>query len=187
MGNGNDYVIQVKGNQMKLKEAISSFTQQNEPVDRYETREKVRGRNEIRQYYTYQGMSAEPFTLWTGLTTIIIVKRSAKRKGRTSSESSMYISSRTESKASFYARGIRAHWFIENKLHWVKDKIWNEDNSLVNGFSLARNMSMVRTFVFNIFKLNNEQSMTVAQEKYANRLSMCINAINIKNLNKLNF
>ena len=73
---------------------------------------------------------------------------------------------------SFYARGIRAHWFIENKLHWVKDKIWNEDNSLVNGFSLARNMSMVRTFVFNIFKLNNEQSMTVAQEKYANRLSM---------------
>ena len=115
------------------------------------------------------------------LTTIIIVKRSAKRKGAACT------SQAEPNQRHFYARGIRAHWFIENKLHWVKDKIWNEDNSLVNGFSLARNMSMVRTFVFNIFKLNNEQSMTVAQEKYANRLSMCINAINIKNLNILNF
>ncbi len=123
MGNGNDYVIQVKGNQKKLKETISAFIQVNEAIDSYKTCDKARGRNEIRQYYIYHGMCAEPFTLWKGLVTIIIVKRSAKRKGRTSSEISMYISSRTESKASFYAEGIRAHWFIENKLHWVKDKI----------------------------------------------------------------
>ncbi len=185
MVGGNDYVIQVKGNQKKLQDAIEQFVQVSEPVDVHCTHEKVRGRNEYREYQIYQGMQGGVFSLWQCLYTIIMVRRLSTRGGKRSEEWSMYISSRTDKLASIFATGIRAHWFIENKLHWVKDKIQGEDRSLINCHNLALNMSMMRTFVYNIFKLNQEDSILLAIEKYTNRIQECIKAINMEYSNIL--
>ena len=185
MVSGNDYLIQVKGNQKKLANAIKENVQVSERVDIQCTKDKVRGRDEYREYHIYQGMQRGVFSLWQGLYTIILVRRISTRGGKRSEEWSTYISSRKEKLASTFSTEIRTHWFIENKLHWVKDKIQGEDKSLINCKSLALNMSMMRTFVYNIFKLNHEDSILYAVEKYTNRISECIKAINMEYSNIL--
>ena len=47
---------------------------------------------------------------------------------------------------------MRGHWGIENRLHWVLDVTFNEDQSrLRKGFG-ARNMAVVRHFALNLVR-----------------------------------
>ncbi len=62
---------------------------------------------------------------------VIQVERLSKRKTKTSYETSYYVSSLETEDAEEIGLGIRNHWSIENRLHWVKDVIQNEDNSRI--------------------------------------------------------
>ncbi|MDZ8066276.1 MAG: ISAs1 family transposase [Nostoc sp. DedQUE08] len=54
-----------------------------------------------------------------------------------------YISS-IVSTAKEFAHGIRGHWGIENRLHWVKDVVLNEDNSTIRMGKAPANLSIMR-------------------------------------------
>jgi predicted transposase YbfD/YdcC len=54
------------------------------------------------------------------------------------------------------ARLIRAHWGIENQLHWVLDVSWGEDASLIRDKVAAQNMASLRKTTLNLARL--EQS-----------------------------
>jgi predicted transposase YbfD/YdcC len=59
-------------------------------------------------------------------------------------EKVFYISSLSENAAEF-AQRIRAHWHVENRLHWVKDVVLKEDESpLCGGYALI-NFGILRT------------------------------------------
>lgn len=181
MVGGNDYVIQVKGNQKKLKESIIAYIQKNNPEDKYETIEKNRGREEIRITRVYIGMRGSIFDSWQGLKSIIVVDRKGKRKhkGKIKKyiQTHYYISSKEDTTAKEFAKGIRAHWLIENSLHWVKDVILNEDGSLIKNKVLSENLSIIRIIVMNLYRLDNQESIKYAIEQFSNRLDKCRNLI----------
>jgi len=178
---GNDYLIQVKGNQKKLKESIIAYIQKNNAEDKYETVEKNRGREEIRITRVYPGIRGGIFDSWVGLKSIIVVDRKGKRKHKGKikeyTQTHYYISSREDTTAKEFAKGVRSHWLIENSSHWVKDVILNEDKSLIRNKVLSENMSIIRIMVMNLYRLDNQESIKYAIEKFANRLDKCRNLI----------
>ena len=182
MESGNDYVIQLKGNCSKLFSDVQKHVKETCYDDEFTTKETNRGRIENRRVEVYEGIFGAMIGTWKGINTVIVVRRWGVRNGKKYEEYHFYISNKTGTSAKLYAEGIRGHWFIENKLHWVRDKILNEDDSLVKGKDLAGNLSLMRTMVMNIFKLNKEMSMTHAFEKYTNRLELCTSLMELKHI-----
>ncbi len=173
MVGGNDYVIQVKGNQKNLKSSIEEYTDKNNSDDKYYEKEKNRGRDENREIKVYKNVKGSEFAKWKGIRDIIVVHRWGTRENKEFDETHYFISSRKKSSAKLYAKGIRQHWWIENKLHWVKDVILKEDESLVKNKQLAGNLSLMRIIVMNLYRLKNYKSIKYAIEKYVNRLAEC--------------
>jgi hypothetical protein len=68
---------------------------------------------------------------WVGLKSLLKVERTGTRAGKAYHEVAYYISSLVRSAVDF-AQGIRGHWEIENRLHWVKDVVFNEDVSTIH-------------------------------------------------------
>jgi predicted transposase YbfD/YdcC len=49
---------------------------------------------------------------------------------------------------------VRAHWGIENGLHWVLDVAFREDDWTVKAKRVARNLSLIRKMALNIIRAN---------------------------------
>jgi hypothetical protein len=43
-------------------------------------------------------------------------------------------------------------WFIENKLHWVKDVNFNEDKSRIREKDVAGKLSLLVTVILNVYR-----------------------------------
>ena len=49
------------------------------------------------------------------------------------------------------AKKIKEHWFIENKLHWVKDVNYNEDKSRIKEKEVAGKLSLLVTVILDLY------------------------------------
>jgi predicted transposase YbfD/YdcC len=47
---------------------------------------------------------------------------------------------------------VRAHWLIENALHWTLDVIFDEDNLRVRKKNAGQNMAIIRHVVFKMIQ-----------------------------------
>lgn len=138
-----------------------------------------RGRVEIRKTFVYKdisGISEE----WTGLKRLIRVERSVTCKGKERRETAYYISNIRSNRAEFFAKHIRSHWGIENRLHWVKDVIMKEDDSKIAKGMAAENLSVIRNIVCNLYRSNGFDSIKYAIELYANNFKELFELINSK-------
>lgn len=68
------------------------------------------------------------------------------------------------------AKGIRGHWGIENRLHWVKDVIFDEDHSTIRMGNAPANLSVMRTIALNILRRSSYASITTAQRFLSNEI-----------------
>lgn len=64
---------------------------------------------------------------WPGLKRIIKMELKCTGNGVRSRETIYYLSRMEKDEVSYYANCIRAHWGIENKLHWHLDVTFRED------------------------------------------------------------
>ena len=79
----------------------------------------------------------------------ITSERTVKATGITETQTRHYISS-VVSTAQKFNEAIRAHWGIENKLHWVLDVVFNEDNSTKRAGTAAENFSFISKMAVNL-------------------------------------
>ena len=103
-----------------------------------------------------------------------------KRKKRQTVNDRLYISSVLSSDAEFFHNGIRNHWSPdsyrdENKLHWVKDVIHNEDNNRMNTNNGPINQSIISTIAINIHRKNGNSSITDSQTKFGANVNELFN------------
>jgi len=68
---------------------------------------------------------------WASLKTVIMVHSTRTNHDQTGEEKRYYISSADKNGESF-ANIIRSHWGIENKVHWMMDVVFNEDDSNIS-------------------------------------------------------
>jgi predicted transposase YbfD/YdcC len=47
-------------------------------------------------------------------------------------------------------QAIRRHWTIENRLHWILDVTFREDDSRVRDRTAARNLAILRKIAINL-------------------------------------
>ena len=51
-----------------------------------------------------------------------------------------------------FARAVRGHWGVENKLHWVLDVQMREDQSRARAGNAAENLATLRRLALNLLK-----------------------------------
>ena len=62
-----------------------------------------------------------------------------------------------------FAEGIRGHWGIENRIHWVKDVNFKEDGNKIRDDNGAVNMAIFITISLNYLRQNIDDSIKKAQ------------------------
>ncbi len=93
---------------------------------------------------------------------MIQVERIGFRSGKKYLQTNHYISSLV-TKASTFADGIRQHWGIENRLHWVKDVVFGEDAAPFSNYNAATNWSTIRNIAINLARKGGYDSLTKAE------------------------
>ena len=158
------YVLAVKGNQPKLAQAIQEFFHtaqeaawKNVAYDVFETVEKGHGRIESRRYFAFSHLDSLPAPQrWPGLSMFGVVVSERIVRGKISREQRLYIGS-IAADAKLFARAVRSHWDIENRLHWCLDVCLNDDQARARVKNAARNLATVRRIVLNLFRLDNSR------------------------------
>lgn len=156
---GGHYVLQVKDNQPKLREAIKAFFTEHLENDwaevscrRHRTKEKGHGREEERLYYLakvpadFPGRGGWPHLKALGMAVNIV-----ERDGRECSDVRYDILSKYLSGKRF-AEAARGHWGIENSLHWQLDVSFREDESRVRQGHAPANMSILNRTALSLLK-----------------------------------
>lgn len=176
MDGGNDYLIQVKKNQPKLYERIEELTNEDQPLDTCSTEDLSRGRKVIRYTEVYENSGGFDEG-WIKLERIIKQTRSGKRGKKKFEEIHYFIASKQRDDASYFAEGIRSHWGIENRSHWVRDVVMNEDGCRVKSKEIVSNLSLFRSLIISLFRVNGHDSITRGIELFTNRLDQSMNLI----------
>jgi len=163
---GADYVLALKGNQGELRadtEALFDRVRGREGdlEDEFEsaavsTHKSVtggHGRVETRRCWALDVAEQGWVDLegWSKLRTVCMVEQERFDGEETTTQRRYYISSLAP-EAEVLLRAVRSHWHIENKLHWVLDVAFREDESRIRTGHAAQNMAVVRRLALNLLK-----------------------------------
>jgi predicted transposase YbfD/YdcC len=159
---GGHYLLAVKDNQPNLSEALQEFFAEGREhgfgalaLSRFETIEKDHGRIETRRYLWVSELNWLDRPIrhnWKKLAGVGMVERIREINGKTSTEHAFYIGSAGITSAETFAQSARAHWGIENSLHWVLDVIFREDDCRVRLGHAPRNFSTLRKFALSLLR-----------------------------------
>ena len=165
-----DYVLALKGNQETVHEEVKSFldatlSQKKTPrpkgvpvpktvatLQEMQTVEKDHGRIETRRYY--QSDELDWFAdraRWEGLRTVGMVESIREVDGKSTVERRYYLSS-LKLDVETFGRAVRGHWGVENKLHWVMDVCFREDQSRARTGHAAENLATLRRLALNLLQ-----------------------------------
>jgi predicted transposase YbfD/YdcC len=85
------------------------------------------------------------------INTLIRVATRTELKDRSRFETRYYVSSATLT-AARAQHVVRSHWAIENRLHWIMDVVFRDDQCRLRIGHGARNMTVVRHFALNLVR-----------------------------------
>ena len=155
-----DYVLALKGNQSGLFEDVKGLFERVQKIgfencEYYRTEEQGHGRLEVRECWTVSDpeylASIRSLADWWGLQTVIMVKSERFVGDKRSEESRYYIASLSgDAKQALGA--VRGHWGIENKVHWVLDIAFREDDCRIRKDNGAQNFAILRHIALNLLK-----------------------------------
>lgn len=168
---GNHYLVKVKANQPYLLKEVIQIRKSNKVLDSNLKKELNKGRKEQRTVTTYS-VNENIANNWVGSKTVIYLRRERRTKKEITITDSYYLSSLNES-AKEFSIGIRHHWGIENRLHYVKDVSFKEDASKIRTGNAPAVFSLIRNLIINIARLNGENRI----KKFIRQCSGNINLI----------
>jgi predicted transposase YbfD/YdcC len=156
---GGDFVIAVKDNQPKLREAMGAYFEKHLERDledlkyrSHETTDQGHGRLDERSYFLTKVPS--DFAVrkdWPWIKAIgYTVRVTRHTDGRETDEVRYYVLSRYLSGKRF-SEAVRGHWGIES-MHWVLDVTFREDDSRTRERTLGNNLSWLRRFAVTLLK-----------------------------------
>ena len=170
-----EYLLAVKANQPTLRAEIEDYFA-TAPADTLETiidYDKGHGRvgersvTISRETDWLSGTRRFPGELrLPGAATIIKVSSRTELRDRCRFDTRFFISSATLS-AAVAATTVRGHWGIENRLHWVLDVVFDEDQARLRTGHGAKNMAVVRHFALNLVRTASDSKSIKLRRKAA--------------------
>jgi predicted transposase YbfD/YdcC len=151
---GGDYVFSLKGNQGNLHDDVETFfTSSLSPVVAAISYEGDHGRIETRSIRATADIAwLQERHDWQGLQSIIAVTAKREIGDKVSEETRYFISSLDANDPQRLERVVRAHWAIENNLHWVLDIAFDEDSNRTRKGHSAANLAVIRHIALNLIK-----------------------------------
>jgi predicted transposase YbfD/YdcC len=155
---GADYVTALKGNQSTLHDDVILFfentpTSYANSLNTYKSVDAGHGRIEERivtscnQIEWLTAHHSHPH-----LASIISVTSRRFHEDKWSQETRYFISSVKHNDAEKFAHYVRAHWGVENNLHWTLDMAFDEDHCRNRQGYAAQNMAILRHISLNLLK-----------------------------------
>jgi predicted transposase YbfD/YdcC len=155
---GGDYVLAVKANQEGLLDAVQQCVEEamDAPAPgRYEiaaTTDVGHGRSDRRTTVVVPTPAGLPGrSAWPNLRAVGMSVTERTVGKTTTAETRYFILSRPV-RASALAGLTRAHWSIENNLHWQLDVTFAEDCNRVSGRMAAENLGLLRRLALSLLK-----------------------------------
>ena len=151
---GADYVLALKGNQESLNNDVRLFLDYPAtPVAQASQTNKGHGRIEIRRASVSDDVAGlQEIHQWPGLAAVGKITASRQIGDHTSVESRYYLLSQAFPPERFNAI-VREHWGIENRLHWMLDVVFNEDQSGNRMDHCPENLALMRKLALNLARL----------------------------------
>jgi predicted transposase YbfD/YdcC len=162
---GADYVLAVKQNQGALYEDLKDLFEEAEatgfegvPYDYATTLNKNHGRLEKRECWAVSDPGCLDYLStgkeWPGLRSAVKVVGRREAETGITVQPRYFISSLDVSAEQLLAT-VRAHWSIENSLHWSLDVTFKEDQSRVRKDHGPQNLATLRNISHNMLKREN--------------------------------
>ena len=156
-----DYILALKGNHATMSEQAQAWFEnfQAHPVPAVEYTQyqhSESGHHRIASRTVWQFPAAQLFSPaqqsdWAGLQSLVVVQSHRHLWNKNTSEVRYFLSSLAVD-AQTFAGYIRAHWGIENHLHWCLDVVFNEDASRIRLHHAPRNISLLRRLALNLLR-----------------------------------
>ena len=169
------YLLAVKANQPSLLSEMERFFDDADEaaVDRHTDVDKGHGRIEERRRLVsaaidwMDGERRFPGECrFPKLAAIAMIESRVETKAGARTERRFYITSRAMT-AKGFGEAVRAHWRIENALHWVLDVTFKDDLSRVRKGHGAENMAVIRHFAVNLLRAAPDKKSLKLRRKIA--------------------
>lgn len=151
---GGEYLIGLKENQGALLEQAQKLADIQPSSDQFQTIEKDHGRIETREAHVISDLKwldlEEPWQE-AGIKSIIRIETSRQSAHKTSSDTRFYLCSQVFS-AQKSLQGSRAHWGVENGLHWQLDVSFGEDQCRIRAGCADENLAIFRKMALHLLK-----------------------------------
>jgi predicted transposase YbfD/YdcC len=172
---GGDYCLALKGNHPVLHADVERFFADPgaDELPAHTTIDGDHGRIEERRHvvchdvewlFSDRRYADEP--RFPGLAMIGMVENRVERGGAIAGERRYYICS-ARLDAETFARAVRAHWGVENRLHWVLDVIFHDDLARLRTGHGPENMAIVRHIGMNLLRSTKATASLKVRRKKA--------------------
>jgi predicted transposase YbfD/YdcC len=172
---GGDYLLAVKENQGHLYQDIEFVFRNAErceykgiEADYAQEVSKGHGRIENRECWMIDDEHELSFlrnrSEWRSLKAIVLI-RSHRHDGTKLSVKDRYFITSDNSSAAKLLEAKRAHWGIENGLHWVLDVAFREDNHQLETNNGLANFAVLRHIALNLLKQEKSGRHSVATKR----------------------
>ena len=175
---GADYVLALKDNHRALHERVRlAFADADAAVGTTlpladlvadTTTDKAHGRLERRRCRAIGDADVlafvDPDGAWPNLTSVVLVESTRRIGEAVTTEARHYLSSLPADAAVLNA-AIRSHWGIENRLHWVLDMTFREDDSRVRVGHAPENFAILRHLALNLLRHDHSRRASLATKR----------------------
>lgn len=157
---GADYVLALKANQGTLHGDVALFFQEqlarrfaDARFDHHATADADHGRIEERECWVTHDIDwlKRRHDDWPALRAIVMIRAKRTVHDETTTKTRYFITS-LAADARQLAEAVRAHWGIENRLHWVLGITFREDEARLRKDNAPHNASILKHMALNMLK-----------------------------------
>jgi len=163
-GRGGHYVLTVKGNQRGLFRRCKAL-----PWAKLRATSAPDLGHGRRVRRTIKVAAAPALLDFAGAVQVAQIRRTRTVSSKKSVEVVDVITSMPSTEASpvQIATWVQGHWGIENKLHWVRDVVFDEDRSCVRTGQAPRVMAILRSTAISVLRLTGATNIAAATRHHA--------------------
>lgn len=171
------YLFVVKDNQPHLRQDIELLFTEPPPRSKQDlwpaatTTDTAHGRIETRWLQATTALN--DYLDWPGVQQVfqLVRKRTDKRRGVSSIATTYGITSLSPSQATAaqLLSRVRQHWTIENRVHWIRDVVFDEDHAQTRQGHLPHVCATLRNVVLTLLRAKGVSSTARARRRFAAR------------------